>query len=115
MSKTVTYLLPAPVDLKRAIAAEAAERGSNMNDVIVSLLAERHKVPFELTGRPSSTTPSDSPDIVLRMPKRLRSRIKLAAVHAETSMRDLIIAILWESFGNGVASDEREPQAAASA
>jgi hypothetical protein len=40
--------MPAPI--KRAVVREVARRGSNLNDVVVALLAERFGTRFEPTG-----------------------------------------------------------------
>ena len=47
-------LVRMPVELKRRLADEVRERGSNLNDVAVEILASRFGIPFDPTGRKGS-------------------------------------------------------------
>jgi hypothetical protein len=44
-------LVRMPGELKKRLAAEVADRRSNLNDIAVGILASRFAVPFEPTGR----------------------------------------------------------------
>ena len=46
-----------PSALKRALAREVSRRQGTMNDVAVSILAERFGVEFEPSGRRGGSTP----------------------------------------------------------
>lgn len=85
-----------PVDLKRAIIKAAAD--SNMNDVAVAILARRFKVRFSKSNYVSPNPPTESPNVVLAMPRALRRAIKNAANDQDIAPRDVVIPILLRSF-----------------
>ena len=101
-----------PDDLKRAIAARVAETDSNMNDVLVGLLAARFDVAFEPTGRRSGEI-GDSENIILRISPTLRKRLKMAAASAGEPVRDVIVRMLSEEFGTPFVRAPRRRRRAA--
>jgi myo-inositol-1-phosphate synthase len=84
-----------PGELKRRLAAEVADRGSNLNDVAVGILASRFAVPFEPTGRKGSL-PKGAGDVLLRMPAELKERLQQRAGERRTTTNDLINELLAE-------------------
>ena len=111
-----------PDELKRRLAAEVAERGSNLNDVAVGILAARFAVPFEPSGR-KGTAPKGAGDVLLRMPAELKQTLQERAADARTNTNELINEILAERLGapagartarSGSPSSESETARAAS-
>jgi hypothetical protein len=89
-----------PPVLKRALIQEADKRESNMNDVAVTILAKRFKVPFTPTwrkaARPAAQQNTDL--VTFTMPKELRQKIKVAAAEQGIFQRDLVLGILSRKF-----------------
>ena len=56
-SERTSVLVRMPPAIKRALVREVARRGSNLNDVAVELLAERHGVQFSGSGRRRRVVP----------------------------------------------------------
>src|SRR5919108_92040 len=67
-----------PGELKQRLAAEVADRSSNLNDVAVGILASRFAVPFEPSGR-KGVPPKGAGDVLLRMPAELKDRLQTRA------------------------------------
>ncbi|MGH3028059.1 MAG: hypothetical protein ACRDMW_05850, partial [Gaiellaceae bacterium] len=65
-----------PSALKRALAREVSRRQGTMNDVAVSILAERFGVEFEPSGRRGGSTPGASGAVLLRVPPPLKAALK---------------------------------------
>ncbi|MDP9491253.1 MAG: hypothetical protein M3P42_03495, partial [Actinomycetota bacterium] len=91
-------LVRMPGELKERLAAEVANRGSNLNDVAVGILASRFAVPFEPTGR-KGTPPKGAGDVLLRMPAELKERLQQRAAERRTNTNELINEILAERLG----------------
>lgn len=88
-----------PESLKNALAAQAAEQGTNLNDVAVAILATTFGVnSFSPSGRKSAGL-STSTYINLEMPERLRRRINSKAADQGRTGRELIIEVLAASLG----------------
>ena len=87
-----------PVKLKRRLIAEADKRGTNMSEVAVETLAILFGVKFFPSGRRPPNVPGDSTSVVFRMPRRLRRKIKSAALAADTSARSVVISALTVRF-----------------
>jgi myo-inositol-1-phosphate synthase len=88
-------LVRMPGELKKRLAVAVAERGSNLNDIAVGILASRFAVPFEPTGR-KGTPPKGAGDVLLRMPAELKERLQQRAAERRTNTNELINEILDE-------------------
>jgi myo-inositol-1-phosphate synthase len=84
-----------PGELKRRLAAEVADRDSNLNDVAVGILASRFAVPFEPSGR-KGAPPTGAGDVLLRMPAELKERLQTRAAERRINTNELINEILAE-------------------
>jgi len=93
-----------PPALKRRLAAEVADRGANLNDVAVEILAARFGIPYEPTGRRGSPRAAGK-DVLLRMPSALKERLRDRAAGRHKTTNDLIVETLAERLG---LTDERE-------
>lgn len=82
-----------PLDLKQALAARAAEQGTNFNDICVTILAAAHKVKYTPKPRPSSGI-TDSTYVTLEMPEPLRAKIKSQAAMKRLSSQQYVIDVL---------------------
>jgi myo-inositol-1-phosphate synthase len=88
-------LVRMPGELKKRLAAEVADRRSNLNDIAVGILASRFAVPFEPTGRKGSP-PKGAGDVLLRMPAELKQRLQQRAAERRTTTNELINEMLAE-------------------
>jgi myo-inositol-1-phosphate synthase len=84
--------MPAP--LKRALAREVARRGETMNDVAVSILAERFGVPFQPSGRRGGSRPGASGDVLLRVPPTLKKALQDEAARSAGTANQLVVDAL---------------------
>jgi myo-inositol-1-phosphate synthase len=91
-------LVRMPGELKERLAAEVADRRSNLNDIAVGILASRFAVPFEPTGRKGSP-PKGAGDVLLRMPAELKERLQQRATERRTTTNELINEMLAERLG----------------
>jgi hypothetical protein len=66
-------------EVKEALSADSAERGVNLNDIAVGILASRFGVAFHGTGRRGPGTHTRRGPLVLRIPRSLDRRIHIAA------------------------------------
>lgn len=87
----------APPELRPRLVADAAEQGSNLKDVIVRILSDHHRVPFEPVGR--KTAPSTTGPLTIKVPTRLFQKIAVAAAAADVSPQQQIIATLSAHYG----------------
>jgi myo-inositol-1-phosphate synthase len=97
-----------PGSLKRALVREVARRGSNLNDVAVSLLAERFGVAFTPSGRRRKAIPGAAGAVVLRMPPELRRELKASARRRSLNVNDLVLLTLSEALAVPFASNNRK-------
>jgi myo-inositol-1-phosphate synthase len=91
-------LVRIPGELKQRLAAEVADRGSNLNDVAVGILAARFAVPFQPSGR-KGAPPKGEGDVLLRMPAALKDRLHERAEGRRITVNELINEILAERLG----------------
>ncbi len=87
-----------PPPLKRRVAHEVERRASGMNDVLLSILAERFGVPFAPSGR-RGTAPGDGGVVLLRMPAELKQRVQRAAVERGENVNRVVVAELADHLG----------------
>ena len=104
-------LVRMPGELKQRLAAEVADRGSNLNDVAVGILASRFAVPFEPSGR-KGVPPKGAGDVLLRMPAELKDRLQTRAAERRTNANELINEILAERLGVTAGGRRTEPVSA---
>lgn len=88
-----------PLDLKKRLIRAANKAGTNMSDVAVESLAADFNIAFTPSGRRPIITPGDSTSIMFKMPRKLRLRIKSAALNADCAARDIVISHLRVKFG----------------
>lgn len=97
---------PVSREVRDAVLAESTHRGVSMNDVAVSILAEKFSVPFE--QRPPREQPpraasagnlGDTPGFVLRMPRRLKRKLDVEAGRREVYRYELVSEVLAEALG----------------
>lgn len=91
-------------DLKRDLIREADRRGTSMTHVAVSILTDHYGVSFDVGGRLSRRTPSDSLVLNARVPVALRRRMKAAAARGDRSMEEEARATLREALNNRAAA-----------
>src|SRR5215207_1010413 len=94
-----------PGELKARLADEVADRGSNLNDVAVGILASRFAVPFEPSRR-KGAPPKGEGDVLLRMPADLKDRLQQRAADRGAKTNELINEILAESLSAGEGSTQ---------
>lgn len=87
-----------PGRLKRALAREVGRRQGTMNDVAVSILAERFGVAFEPSGRRGGSTPGASGAVLLRVPPRLRKALKDEAASSGSTTNQLVVNTLQDAL-----------------
>ncbi len=100
-----------PPAIKRALVREVARRSSNLNDVAVELLAERHGVPFSASGRHRRVIPGAAGAVVLRMPTRLREALKTSARERGQNVNDLVLATLADALEIPFVSNRKDTMA----
>ncbi|MGH3057443.1 MAG: hypothetical protein ACRDPP_04295, partial [Gaiellaceae bacterium] len=76
-----------------------------MNDVAVSILAERFGVDFEPSGRRGGSTPGASGAVLLRVPPRLKAALNDEADSSASTTNQLVVDTLTEELTG------REPMA----
>jgi myo-inositol-1-phosphate synthase len=102
-------LVRMPGELKKRLADEVAQRGSNLNDVAVEILARRFGIEFDPTGRRGSPRATGR-DVLLRMPRILKDRLRQRASERKRTTNELIVETLSERLG--VNSPRKERMAA---
>src|SRR5919108_4856563 len=100
-----SLLVRMPASLKRALAREVARRRGTMNDVAVSILAERFGVEFEPSGRRGGSTPGTSGAVLLRVPPALKKALQDSATSAAGTTNQLVVDTLTKELTG------REPMA----
>jgi myo-inositol-1-phosphate synthase len=100
-----------PGPLKRALAREVARRQGTMNDVAVSILAERFGVPFEPSGRRGGSTPGASGAVLLRVPPELRTALKDEAASSGSTTNRLVVTTLQQALSRKDGMPERNGKA----
>src|SRR6185436_17250252 len=100
-----------PPAIKRAVVREVARRESNLNDVVVALLAERFGVPFSPSGRRRKVIPGAAGAVVLRMPPELRHELKSAAKRRKLNVNDLVLATLSDALEIPFTSNRKDTMA----
>jgi len=93
-----------PAELKARLAGEVSARGTNLNDLAVEILAARFGIPFEPTGR-KGTPRASGRDVLLRMPRALKERLRERASDRRRTTNELIVETLHERLGS---ADERK-------
>ncbi len=100
-----------PPAIKRAVVREVARRGSNLNDVVVAVLADRFGIPFEPSGRRRKAIPGAAGAVVLRMPPELRRELKDAARRRRLNVNDLVLLTLSQALEVPFASNRKDTMA----
>ena len=97
-------LVRMPAELKRRLTAEVEARASNLNDIAVEILAARYGIAFEPTGRKGHPR-RESGDVLLRMPRALKERLRERASGRRRTTNDLIVETLAERLGLRTGKD----------
>jgi myo-inositol-1-phosphate synthase len=93
-----SLLVRMPERLKRRLAREVARRQGTMNDVAVSILAERFGVPFEPSGRRGGAVPGASGTVLLRVPAALKRALRDEAEAAASTTNQLVVDTLSDEL-----------------
>lgn len=95
----------APPELRPRLVEIAAERESNMTDVVIELLSEHYGVAYDLTGRRSVPGP-DPGVITLRLPVTLHRAAARAAgsAYPQISIPQEVTRVLCERLGIALAA-----------
>jgi myo-inositol-1-phosphate synthase len=88
-----------PGDLKRLLRDEVIARGSNLNDVALEILAAQFGVQYEGSGR-RSIPRTESGDVLLRLPRDLKERIRERAADTRRTTNELIVEALSRRLEN---------------
>jgi myo-inositol-1-phosphate synthase len=96
--ETATVLVRMPPALKRRLAAEVANRGSALNDVIGEILSARFGAQFTPSGR-RGTRPGDTGVVLLRIPPALKRTIQSAALASGSNTNRVIVEALADHLG----------------
>jgi myo-inositol-1-phosphate synthase len=102
-----------PSSLKRALVRETARRGTSLNEVAVSLLAEAHGVPYTPAGRRSSL-PGASPVVLLRVPAELKHELEAEARRTQSNVNDVILRALADALSVPLHHRRKDKKAMAS-
>src|SRR5437868_846722 len=102
-----------PSALKRALVRETARRGTSLNEVAVTILAETHSVPFRPTGR-RSPLPGASPVVLLRVPAELKHELEAEARRSQSNVNNVILRALADALSVPLPDRGKEAQAMAS-
>lgn len=87
-----------PAELRPKLVADAEEKGTNMTDVALAILATRFKIPYEANGR-KSTPKADDDLMILRLPWNLFQVISATATSRRWSYVDEIRSTLCAHYG----------------
>lgn len=87
-----------PPRMKGKIARRVETAGTNMNDVLVGILADKFGVDFQPTGVRRLSIGASS-QALLTMPARLKLLIDEAARERRDSMQNVVLEILSAEFG----------------
>jgi myo-inositol-1-phosphate synthase len=88
-------LVRMPAELKRRLTDEVIERGSNLNDVALEILASQFGLHYEGSGRRSVPRTAKG-DVLLRLPRDLKERIRERAVDTRRTANELIVETISE-------------------
>lgn len=96
-----------PPRLKGKIARRAEREKSSLNDVVVSVLAAAFAVEFQPSGNRSprlrageaASRVGPYPNMVLRVPAELKRRIDYEAIETDETVRNVVVRILADEFG----------------
>ena len=86
----ISVLVRMPDVLQRALVTEVRRRDSNINDVLVGVLAERVGASFSPSGRRSAPR-STSGAVLLRLPPALKRLVDEEALERGSSVNELIV------------------------
>jgi myo-inositol-1-phosphate synthase len=100
-----------PTHLKSALVREAAQSGSNVNDVAAGILASRFGIPYKPSGRRRKVLAGGSPVLLLRVPQQLKKEIDAFAARSGANANDVILAALADGLGVPPAKTRKEVMA----
>lgn len=104
-----------PADLWEAIVADAEEQGTSRTEVAVAILARRFTVRRTPSGAPFRRVEIDVTEpLKLRVPERLRDKIRLRAAREGATIRGVVVAELAAEYGLPVPSTARRPRSLSS-
>jgi myo-inositol-1-phosphate synthase len=92
-------LVRMPADLKRRLTDEVIARESNLNDVALEILAAQFGVQYEGSGR-RSVPRTEKGDVLLRLPRDLKERIRERAADTRRTTNELIVETLSRRLEN---------------
>lgn len=92
-----SVLIVLPTTMKRQVARAATRHGTSINNLIVGILAKRYSVAFSDSGRRGKRA-TDSPSVVLRMPRELKFAIQVASLQGRTNMSESVRSAIAEEL-----------------
>lgn len=106
-----------PPRLKGKIARRVESEGSNMNDVLVSILARAYGLPFEPSGVKRSSIRREKPSdrALLEMPAELKRLISVEAATNRETMSNIAMQIIATDFDEPFRPGGRWPKAKSAA
>src|SRR5581483_2409943 len=102
-----------PSSLKRALVRETARRGTSLNEVAVTILADAHGVEYKSSGR-RSPLPGASPVVLLRVPSELKHELEAEARRSQSNVNDVILRALADALAVPLPHRRKEAKAMAS-
>lgn len=102
-----------PPHLWIAIENDAREQGTSRTEVAVAILARRFRVARQPSGAPFRKVEigRDEP-LKLRVPERLRDKLRIAAARQDATIRGIVVAELSAEYGLPVPSTARRSRVA---
>jgi len=102
-----------PSSLKRALVRETARRGTSLNEVAVTILADAHGVEYKSSGR-RSPLPGASPVVLLRVPSELKHELEAEARRSQSNVNDVILRALADALAVPLPHRRKDTKAMAS-
>ena len=98
-----------PAELWHAIVADAEAQGTSRTEVAVAILARRFRVARKPSGAPFRRVEIDVAEpLKLRVPERLRDKLRIQAARNGATIRGVVIAELSDEYGLPVPSMSRQ-------
>lgn len=86
-------------DLRRRLVADAEAQETNLTEVALGILAERHRIKYVPTGRRTTPRTDDVEFLNLGVPEKLARAIRTAAARADVNWIDQIRYDLQDHYG----------------
>jgi hypothetical protein len=97
----INVKLPQP--LKRALAEAAQTSSVSMNDAVVALIADHYNFPHAPSGRCGKPVAPDKLEVVIRLPRQLKTELQYDALRRRSNLSDSIVRIVSAALRVDVA------------